>query len=78
MINRTTAKRCLVERGRPSITYGFEAVRRKCFAEGSGIPLSITTVDLIEIGAGRGSLASGDALKIAESGTAERWLDSGA
>ncbi len=64
----TTAKLCLVEHGRPSITYGFEAARRKRFAEGSGIPLSITTVDLIEIGAGGGSLASRDALELLKVG----------
>src|SRR5690606_18857576 len=51
----TTAKLCLIEHGQPSVTFGFEAARQKRFAEGSGIPISITTVDLIEIGAGGGS-----------------------
>lgn len=53
----TTAKLCLVENGEPSIAYGFEAAREKRFAEGSGLPIRISTVELIEIGAGGGSIA---------------------
>ena len=64
----TTAKLCLVEGGKPAITFGFEAARRKRFAEGSGIPLSITTVDLIEIGAGGGSIAYEDQLGLLKVG----------
>ena len=45
----TTAKLSLIEGGQPAIAYGFEAARRKRFAEGSGLPIRITTVDLIEI-----------------------------
>jgi N-methylhydantoinase A len=56
----TTAKLSLVENGHPEVAYSFEAARRKRFAEGSGIPIKITTVDLIEIGAGGGSIARGD------------------
>ncbi len=52
----TTAKLCLVEDGKPAITFGFEAARRKRFAEGSGLPIRITTIDLIEIGAGGAAL----------------------
>ena len=48
----TTAKLTLVEGGAPSIAHSFEAARRKRFAEGSGLPIGITTVHLIEIGAG--------------------------
>ncbi|MEZ5817019.1 MAG: hydantoinase/oxoprolinase family protein [Hyphomicrobiaceae bacterium] len=53
----TTAKLSLVDDGRPLIAYSFEAARQKRFAEGSGLPLRISTVELIEIGAGGGSLA---------------------
>lgn len=53
----TTAKLCLVKDGEPSIAYGFEAAREKRFAEGSGLPIRISTVELIEIGAGGGSIA---------------------
>lgn len=64
----TTAKLCLVEHGRPSISFGFEAARQKRFAEGSGLPVRITTVDLIEIGAGGGSIAHQDALGLLKVG----------
>ncbi|MDB5823286.1 MAG: hydantoinase [Herminiimonas sp.] len=64
----TTAKLSLVEHGRPAIAFGFEAARRKRFAEGSGIPIRITTVDLIEIGAGGGSIARQDQLGLLKVG----------
>jgi N-methylhydantoinase A len=64
----TTAKLCLVEHGKPSITFGFEAARRKRFAEGSGLPVRITTIDLIEIGAGGGSIAHRDPLGLMKVG----------
>lgn len=64
----TTAKLCLVSNGKPSITFGFEAARRRRFAEGSGLPINITTVDLIEIGAGGGSIAYQDALGLLKVG----------
>ncbi|CAM3761351.1 hydantoinase/oxoprolinase family protein [Bordetella tumulicola] len=64
----TTAKLCLVENGNPSIAYGFEAARQRRFAEGSGLPIRITTVDLIEIGAGGGSIAYRDALGLLKVG----------
>ncbi|HTJ63175.1 MAG TPA: hydantoinase/oxoprolinase family protein [Alphaproteobacteria bacterium] len=64
----TTAKLCLVENGQPSISFGFEAARQKRFAEGSGLPVRITTIDLIEIGAGGGSIASQDALGLLKVG----------
>lgn len=64
----TTAKLCLVEAGRPAIAHGFEAARQKRFAEGSGLPVRITTIDLIEIGAGGGSIAHKDALGLLKVG----------
>jgi N-methylhydantoinase A len=64
----TTAKLCLVEQGQPSISFGFEAARQKRFAEGSGLPVRITTVDLIEIGAGGGSIAYQDRLGLLKVG----------
>jgi N-methylhydantoinase A len=60
----TTAKLCLIENGQAAITHAFEAARLKRFVPGSGIPLHITTVDLIEIGAGGGSIAELDALAL--------------
>lgn len=56
----TTAKVSLIDGGEPSIAYGFEAARTKRFAEGSGLPIMISTIELIEVGAGGGSIASAD------------------
>lgn len=53
----TTAKACLISNGRPSITTEFEAARQERFKKGSGLPVRLPTVDLIEIGAGGGSIA---------------------
>ncbi len=64
----TTAKLSLIEDGQPAIAFGFEAARRKRFAEGSGLPIRITTVDLIEIGAGGGSIAHQDQLGLLKVG----------
>lgn len=52
----TTAKCCLVERGEPKITTTFEVGGYR-FKKGSGYPIKVPTVDLIEIGAGGGSIA---------------------
>lgn len=73
----TTAKLSLVENGSPAVHYRFEAARRKRFAEGSGIPLRITTVDLIEIGAGGGSIAHIDALRLLKVGPASAGSEPG-
>ncbi|MCB1417417.1 MAG: hydantoinase/oxoprolinase family protein, partial [Nitratireductor sp.] len=56
----TTAKMCLVESARPTRTHEFEAGRVRRFKKGSGIPLKVTVVDMIEIGAGGGSIAAVD------------------
>ena len=53
----TTAKLCTVMGGKPSIVHTFEAARVRRFKKGSGLPLLIASIDLIEIGAGGGSIA---------------------
>lgn len=53
----TTAKLALVDDGIPLVAWGFEAARAKRFLRGSGLPIQIATVELIEIGAGGGSIA---------------------
>jgi N-methylhydantoinase A len=73
----TTAKLCLVEKGKPAITFGFEAARRKRFAEGSGLPVRITTIDLIEIGAGGGSIAHTDRMGLLKVGPASAGSEPG-
>jgi len=54
----TTAKLAVVENGKPLIAYQFEASREQRFMRGSGLPINISTIELIEIGAGGGSIAS--------------------
>ncbi|MCH9672700.1 MAG: hydantoinase/oxoprolinase family protein, partial [Gammaproteobacteria bacterium] len=53
----TTAKACFIPDGEPERTIRFEVARETRFAEGSGLPLQIPAVDMIEIGAGGGSIA---------------------
>jgi N-methylhydantoinase A len=64
----TTAKLCLVDGGEPLTTHSFEAARQKRFVEGSGLPIRISTIDLIEIGAGGGSIAYVDAIGLLKVG----------
>jgi N-methylhydantoinase A len=54
----TTAKACLIEDGVPMVAREFEAARMYRFTKGSGIPLKVPVIDLIEIGAGGGSIAT--------------------
>ncbi|HZD81150.1 MAG TPA: hydantoinase/oxoprolinase family protein, partial [Actinomycetota bacterium] len=53
----TTAKACLIERGIPLVAREFEAARVYRFTKGSGMPIRVPVIDLIEIGAGGGSIA---------------------
>jgi N-methylhydantoinase A len=64
----TTAKLSVVDDGQPSIAYVFEAARQKRFIEGSGLPIRISTIELIEIGAGGGSIAHLDELGLLKVG----------
>jgi N-methylhydantoinase A len=64
----TTAKACLIEDSEPLITGLFEVDRRWRFKEGSGLPVSIPSIDMIEIGAGGGSIARVDALGLLKVG----------
>lgn len=53
----TTAKACLIEKGIPLVAREFEAARVYRFTKGSGMPVRVPVIDLIEIGAGGGSIA---------------------
>jgi N-methylhydantoinase A len=64
----TTAKLSLVDGGEPLTAYSFEAARQKRFMEGSGLPIRISTIELIEIGAGGGSIASVDEIGLLKVG----------
>lgn len=54
----TTAKASIIRNGQPEITNHFEAAREKRFKKGSGLPVRIPVIDMIEIGAGGGSITS--------------------
>ncbi|MGZ0246695.1 MAG: hydantoinase/oxoprolinase family protein, partial [Alphaproteobacteria bacterium] len=64
----TTAKACLIEDHKPTVTGLFEVDRMYRFKAGSGMPVIIPAIDMIEIGAGGGSLASVDALGLLKVG----------
>jgi N-methylhydantoinase A/oxoprolinase/acetone carboxylase beta subunit len=64
----TTAKLCLVDDGRPAITYAFEAARERRFRRGSGLPVRIASIELLEVGAGGGSIARVDELGLMKVG----------
>jgi N-methylhydantoinase A len=58
----TTAKLCAIEDGRPLVTDDFEVDRVYRLKRGSGLPLKVPVIDMIEIGAGGGSIARVSAL----------------
>ena len=58
----TTAKISLIDDARPATAKTFEVDRTARFKKGSGMPVSIPVIDMIEIGAGGGSIASIDSL----------------
>jgi N-methylhydantoinase A len=58
----TTAKISLIDDSRPATAKTFEVDRTARFKKGSGMPISIPVIDMIEIGAGGGSIASVDSL----------------
>ena len=58
----TTAKICLIDDGEPQYSRSFEVARQYRFLKGSGLPLRIPVVEMVEIGAGGGSIARVDAM----------------
>ncbi len=58
----TTAKVCLIDDGQPQSSRTFEVARVGRFKRGSGLPLRIPVIEMVEIGAGGGSIAAVDAL----------------
>jgi N-methylhydantoinase A len=58
----TTAKICLIDDFRPQTSRTFEVARVGRFRKGSGLPLRIPVIEMVEIGAGGGSLAHVDSL----------------
>ncbi|HTO43939.1 MAG TPA: hydantoinase/oxoprolinase family protein [Burkholderiales bacterium] len=59
----TTAKICLIDHHQPQTSRTFEVARAYRFLKGSGLPLRVPVIEMVEIGAGGGSIARVDALK---------------
>ena len=73
----TTAKLCVIEDGRPLKTHEFEVDRVYRFRKGSGLPVRIPVIDMIEIGAGGGSMARIDSLGLLKVGPESSGADPG-
>ena len=57
-VGGTTAKACLIEDGEPLKSNEFEVARVYRFKKGSGLPVKVSVIEMIEIGAGGGSIAN--------------------
>jgi N-methylhydantoinase A len=73
----TTAKMCLIEGERLAKTTRFEVARIHRFKRGSGIPVRVPVVDLMEIGAGGGSIAAASAVGTLQVGPGSAAADPG-
>jgi N-methylhydantoinase A len=73
----TTAKLCVIENGQPLTSTEFEVDRKYRFKKGSGLPVKVPVVDLIEIGAGGGSIARVDSLGLLKVGPDSAGADPG-
>ena len=58
----TTAKICLIDHAEPLLSRSFEVDRAYRFKKGSGLPVRIPVIEMVEIGAGGGSIAAVDKL----------------
>ncbi len=59
----TTAKLCVIDGGQPLHSRTFEVARSYRFKQGSGLPVRIPVIEMVEIGAGGGSIAGVDDLE---------------
>jgi N-methylhydantoinase A/oxoprolinase/acetone carboxylase beta subunit len=73
----TTAKACLIKDGQPAMTRQFEIARAHRFKRGSGLPVQVPSIELIEIGAGGGSIAWIDDLELLKVGPQSAGADPG-
>src|SRR5438874_6110826 len=64
----TTAKFCIIDRGQPLIAHEFEVDRRYRLKKGAGLPIKLPVIEMIEIGAGGGSIARIDPLGLLKVG----------
>jgi len=73
----TTAKTCVIEGGGLSLANSIEVARMHRFMKGSGLPIVIPVVDLVEIGAGGGSIAWVDQMRLLKVGPRSAGADPG-
>jgi N-methylhydantoinase A len=73
----TTAKACVAVGGEPLIAHSFECARVSRFKRGSGLPILMPSIDLIEIGAGGGSIAHVNDLGLLNVGPESAGADPG-
>src|SRR5258708_28136230 len=64
----TSAKFCIIDRGQPLIAREFEVDRRYRLKKGSGLPIKLPVIEMIEIGAGGGSIARIDSMGLLKVG----------
>ncbi len=76
-VGGTTAKACLIEDGRAAIAAEMEAARVHRFKRGSGLPIKAPVIDMIEIGAGGGSIAAIDEVGLLRVGPHSAGADPG-
>jgi N-methylhydantoinase A len=73
----TTAKACVIDRGEPLVAREFEVARADRFKKGSGLPIRVPVIEMIEIGAGGGSIARIDSLGLLKVGPDSAGADPG-
>ena len=73
----TTAKSCLIQNGQAGIVSTFEVGRVQRFKKGSGLPIQVPVVDLMEIGAGGGSIARMSKMGLLQVGPQSAGADPG-
>ena len=73
----TTAKSCLIQKGQAGLVSTFEVGRVQRFKKGSGLPIQVPVVDLMEIGAGGGSIAKTNRMGWLQVGPGSAGADQG-
>jgi N-methylhydantoinase A len=73
----TTAKSCLIQKGQAGLVSTFEVGRVQRFKKGSGLPIQVPVVDLMEIGAGGGSIAKINKMGLLQVGPESAGADPG-
>ena len=73
----TTAKACVIDHGVPLVAREFEVARADRFKKGSGLPVRVPVIEMIEIGAGGGSIARVDRMGLLKVGPDSAGADPG-